>query len=67
MPISDHTNPKYIEMTLQCELAPAGKISVHSIYSFLKYSHFQSPVTRLAMPISDHAQPKKNFINFYFM
>ena len=51
--ISDHTHLKIIEITLQCELAPTCKISVHSIYPFMTYIQFQIPVTRLAKPISD--------------
>ena len=52
MPISDHAHPKIIEITFSFpEFAPACKISVHSINSFLRYSQSQSPVTRLVMPI----------------
>ena len=40
------------------ELAPACKKSVNSICSFLRYSQFYSPMTRLATLIFDHAQPK---------
>ena len=52
MPIFDQANPKIIETTF-CfpEFAKPCKKSVHSIYSFLRYSQFLSPVTRLAMPI----------------
>ena len=55
IPNSDHPHPKLIEII---EFAPACKISVHLIYSFLKYSQFQSPMTRLAKPIFDHAHPQ---------
>ena len=40
------------------EFAPPCKKSVHVINSFLRYSQFWSPVTRLATPISGHAHPK---------
>ena len=46
------------------EFAPACKKSVHSANLFLRYSQFQSPVTRLATPISDHAPPKKFWSTF---
>ena len=55
IPNSDHAHSKLIEIT---EFAPACKISVHLIYSLLKYSQFQSPMTRLAKPIFDHAHPQ---------
>ena len=58
-PNFDHINPKIIEITFSFpEFAPACKKSVHSINSFFRYSQFKSPATRLATPISDHAQPK---------
>ena len=40
------------------EFVQTCKKSVYSIRSFLKYSQFQNPVTKLATPIFDHAQPK---------
>ena len=40
------------------------KISVHSIYSFLRYSQFQRPMTRLIMPIFDHVQQKHFWSTF---
>ena len=44
MAISHHAHPKIIEITFGFpEFAPACKISVHSIYSFLRYSQFKSP------------------------
>ena len=46
------------------EFAPACKISVHFIQSFLKYSQFQSPVTRLATPIFDNVHLKNFWSNF---
>ena len=56
---SDHDHPKIIESTFSFpEFAPECKISVHFIYSFLRYSQFQSPATRLAMPIFNHVHPK---------
>ena len=58
-PISDHVHPKIIEITLSFpEFAPACKKSVHSINSFLRYSQFQSPMTRLTTPFFDHVHPK---------
>ena len=49
---SDHDHLKIIKSTFSFpEFAPECKISVHFIYLFLRYSQFQSPVTRLAMPI----------------
>ena len=55
----DQAHPKSIEITF-CfpEFVPPSKKSVHFINSFLRYSQFQSPVTRLATPISGHAHPK---------
>ena len=38
--------------------ASTCKNSVHYVYSFLRYSQFYSPVTRLATPMSDYAHPK---------
>ena len=65
IPISHHAHPKTIEITFSFpEFAPACKISVHSIYSFLRYSQFQSPVTRLAMPIFHHVYPKNFWSTF---
>ena len=43
------------------EFVPVCKKSVNFICSFLRYSQFQSPATRLATPTFDHADPKKNF------
>ena len=58
-PIFDQAHPKIIEITFWLpEFAPACKKSVHSIYSILRYSQFQSPLTRLATTISDNAHPK---------
>ena len=58
-PVFDQTHPIIIEITF-CfpEFAPPCKKSVHSINSLLRYIQFQSPVTRLATPISGHAHPK---------
>ena len=59
MPIFNHTYQKISKITFSFpELTSACKKSVHSINSFLRYSQFQSPVTQLATPISDHAHPK---------
>ena len=40
------------------KFAPTCQKSVHCINSFLRYSQFQSPVTRLAIPISDQTHLK---------
>ena len=40
------------------------KKSVHSINSFLRYSQFQSPVTRLTTPVSDHTNAKNFWSTF---
>ena len=53
MPIFDNAHPKIIEITFSFpEFATACKNlqTVHFIYSFLRYSQFLSPVTRLATP-----------------
>ena len=65
MPILDQTHPKIIEITF-CfpEFAPPCKESVHSINSFLRYSQFYSPMTRLATPISGHPHPKMFWSTF---
>ena len=43
MPIFDHAHPKIIEITFSFpEFPPACKKSVHSINSFLRYSHIES-------------------------
>ena len=58
-PIFDQADPKIIEITFYFpEFAPPCKKSVHSIDSFLRYSQFLSPVTRLATTISGHAHQK---------
>ena len=50
---------KYTESTFSFpEIVSTWKKSLYSICSFLRYSRFYSPVTRLARPISDHAYPK---------
>ena len=62
IPIFEQTHPKIIETTFGfAEFALACKKSVHSINSFLRYSQFQSPVSRLVTPISDH--PTQKFHN----
>ena len=66
--IFDPAQPKIIESTFSSpEFQPACKKTFHSIYSFLRYCQFLSPVTRLATPIFEHAQHKRFFINFKFM
>ena len=66
MPIFDQANPKIIETTF-CflEFAPPCKKSVHSINSFLRYSQFQSPVTRLATPIQKFFDQLLIYMNLY--
>ena len=60
MAIFDHAHPKIIEITFSFpDVVPACKKSVDSICSFLRYSQFWSPVTRLDTPNFDHANPKK--------
>ena len=50
---------KFFEISFNFpEFAPACKISVHYIYSFLRYSQFKSQVTRLATTIFGHVHPK---------
>ena len=69
--IFDHVHPKIIESTFSFpEFVLACSKSVYSICSFLKYSQFQSPVTRLVTPIFDHAPPRifnqfLIFVNLY--
>ena len=59
MSIFDHAYLQIIEITFSfLEFPPACKIPVYSIYSFLSYVQFQSPLTRLAVPIFYHTQPK---------
>ena len=66
--IFDHAHPKIIESTFSSpEFPPACKKPFHSIYSFLRYCQFLSPVTRLATPIFEHVQHKRFFINFKCM
>ena len=67
----DHVHSKIIESTFSFpEFVLACNKSVYSICSFLKYSQFQSLVTRLATPIFDHAHPRifkqlLIFVNLY--
>ena len=64
-PIFDHAHTKIFEITSSFpEFAEACKTSVHSIYSFLRYSQCLSPVTRLLTDICDHAHPKKKLSAF---
>ena len=50
----DNILPKIIKITFSfTEFAPACKKLVHSIYSFLKYSHFKSPITTLTWKFFD--------------
>ena len=64
-PFFDQVHSKITETSF-CfpEFAPACKKSVHSIYSFLRYSQCYSPVIRLATPILDHSLPQKNLSTF---
>ena len=66
MPIFDQAHPKITETTF-CfpEFAKPCKKSVHSIYSFLRYSQFLSPVTRLAMPIPKFFDQLLIYVNLY--
>ena len=65
-PIFDQAHPKIIEITFYFpEFAPPCKKSVHSIYSFLRYSQFLSPVTRLAMPIPKFFDQLSIYVNLY--
>ena len=67
MAISDRTYLPKNESTLSFpEFLPARKKPVYSICSFLIYSQFWSPVTRLATPIFDNAHPKKIWSAFNF-
>ena len=67
----NHAHPKIIKSTFSFpEFVPVWKKSVYSICSFLRYSQFQPPVTRLATPIFDHAHIKNFdqlliFVNLY--
>ena len=61
--IFDHLHPKSNEITFSFpEFAPACKKTpqktCYSICSFLGYSQFQGPVTRLATPFFDQAHSK---------
>ena len=62
MPIFDHAHSKIIESTFNFpDFAPACKQSVHSIYSFLRYSQFPWPDwTR----IFDQAHPEMFWSTF---
>ena len=65
MAIFDDAQIKIIESTFNFpEFVPAWKKSVYSICSFLRYSQFWIPVTRLATPIFHHAQQKNFLISF---
>ena len=52
----DQSHPKIIKATFSFpEFVSKNRESVCSVTSFLKYSQFQSFVTRVASPIFDHA------------
>ena len=56
-PIFDHVPSKISEITFSFpEFGSACKKSVHSIYSFLRYNQFYSPLARLVTPISGYAR-----------
>ena len=58
-PAFDQAYLQIIEVTFYFpEFAPGCKKSVLFINSFLRYSQFYSPVTRLAILISGHGNPK---------
>ena len=55
MTVFDKGQPKIIGIALNFpEFTRAHKKSVHSIYSYLRYSQIWSPLARLATPILDH-------------
>ena len=67
MAIFDNAPLKAIESTLSFPgFAVACKKSVYSICTFLRYSQFYSPATKLATPILDHDQPKNLLSAFKF-
>ena len=62
----DHIQPKITGITFSfLEFVPACRKSVHFIYSFLRYSHFQSSLTRLPTLISDQAHPQIFWSTFH--
>ena len=66
MPIFDQAHPKIIEITFSfLEFAPPYKKSVHSINSFLRYSQFWSPLTRLDTPIPNFFDQLFIYVNLY--
>ena len=66
--ISDHAHLKAIVLTFNFpEFAPACKISVDSIYSFLRYSQSVSKYHDHVMPISDHARLKIFWSTFIYV
>ena len=78
MPISDHAQPKFIEITFSFPgFAPACKKTLSFISSLLRYGQFliyspflnflrSSPETKLAKLIFDHALPKTCQSTFNF-
>ena len=66
--IFDHAHPKIIVTTFTfAKFVLLCKKSVYSICSFLRYSQFQNPATRLATPIFYHGHPKNFQATFICM
>ena len=58
MPIFDHFHSKISATIFNfLEFSEAGRKSIDSIHSFLRYSQFLSHMIRLATPIFNHAHP----------
>ena len=66
MPIFDHAHPTTITLSF-LEFVSANKKSVYSINSFLSYSQFKSPMTRMATHIFPHNHPNifQSTFNFH--
>ena len=58
----DNIHPKIIEITFSFPASTSMQKVIS--FTFLRYSQFWSPVTRLATPISDYAYPKIFWSNF---
>ena len=68
MPISDQHNAKIIKVTFKFpEFLSTHQKSAYSTDSFLTYSQFQCPETRVATPIFDHTHANifQSTFNFY--
>ena len=65
-PIFDHTHSKIDRITFSIpEFIPTCKKSIHSIYSFLKYSQFYWPHQFFNIPISKGFWSTFNYINLH--